>query len=138
MEDNLNNSLGKDILNDIIDETGGLIDKINRFILSNNDWIFYFLNPLVNSDANKSIENIVKEFPDEWEDYVDLEIYDRWYQEILMDNSEYTLKENYNEIKSYFANNVESFFDDIPYNEDTDFTNVICGFNEYLDWLMIL
>ena len=64
--------------------------------------------------------------------------YDRWYQEILMDNPEYTLKENYNEIKSYFANNVESFFDDIPYNEDTDFTNVIRGFNEYVDWLMIL
>lgn len=64
--------------------------------------------------------------------------YDRWYQEILMDNPEYTLKENYNEIKSYFANNVESFFEDIPYNEDTDFTNVIHGFNEYVDWLMIL
>ena len=64
--------------------------------------------------------------------------YDRWYQEILMDNPEYTLKENYNEIKSYFANNVESFFEDIPYNEDTDFTNVIRGFNEYIDWLMIL
>ena len=74
MGDNLNNSLGKDILNDIIDETGGLVNKIKRFILSNKNWIFYFLNPLVNSDANKSIENIVKEFPDEWEDYIDLEI----------------------------------------------------------------
>lgn len=75
MEDNLNNSLGKDILNDIIDETKGLVNKIQRFILSNKNWIFYFLNPLVNSDTNKLIENIVKEFPDEWEDYVNLEIY---------------------------------------------------------------
>ena len=75
MENNLNNSLGKDILNDIIDETSGLVNKIKRFILSNKNWIFYFLNPLVNSNANKSIENIVKEFPDEWEDYIDLDIY---------------------------------------------------------------
>jgi hypothetical protein len=64
--------------------------------------------------------------------------WDRFYNQILIDNPEYTLKTNYNDIKSYFANNVESFFDDIPVNEDTDYTNVINGFNEYIDWLMIL
>ena len=64
--------------------------------------------------------------------------WDRFYNQILIDNPEYTLKNNYNDIKSYFANNVESFFDDIPSDEDTDYTNVINGFNEYIDWLMIL
>ena len=64
--------------------------------------------------------------------------WDRFYNQILIDNPEYTLKNNYNDIKSYFANNVESFFDDIPVNEDTDYTNVINGFNEYIDWLMVL
>ena len=62
--------------------------------------------------------------------------WDRFYNQILIDNPEYTLKNNYNDIKSYFANNVESFFDDIPVNEDTDYTNVINGFNEYIDWLL--
>ena len=64
--------------------------------------------------------------------------WDRFYNQILIDNPEYTLENNYEDIKSYFANNVETFFDDIPVNEDTDYTNVINGFNEYIDWLMIL
>ena len=64
--------------------------------------------------------------------------WDRFYNQILIDNPEYTLENNYADIKSYFANNVESFFDDIPSDEDTDYTNVINGFNEYIDWLMIL
>ena len=64
--------------------------------------------------------------------------WDRFYNQILIDNPEYTLKNNYNDIKSYFANNVESFFDDIPSDEDTDYTDVIEGFNEYIDWLLTL
>ena len=64
--------------------------------------------------------------------------WDRFYNQILIDNPEYTLKNNYEDIKSYFADNVESFFDDIPVNEDTDYTNVINGFNEYIDWLLTL
>ena len=63
--------------------------------------------------------------------------WDRFYNQILIDNPEYTLENNYDDIKSYFANNVEQFFDDIPSDEDTDYTNVINGFNEYIDWLMI-
>ena len=63
--------------------------------------------------------------------------FDRFFNQILIDNPEYTLENNYEDIKSYFANNVEQFFDDIPSDEDTDYTNVINGFNEYIDWLMI-
>ena len=63
---------------------------------------------------------------------------DRFYNQILIDNPEYTLKNNYNDIKSYFANNVEQFFDDIPSDEDTDYSEVIDGFNEYIDWLLTL
>lgn len=64
--------------------------------------------------------------------------WDRFYNQILIDNPEYTLKNNYEDIKSYFADNVESFFDDIPSDEDTDYTDVIKGFNEYIDWLLTL
>ena len=62
--------------------------------------------------------------------------FDRFFNQILIDHSEYTLKDNYDDIKTYFADNVEEFFDDIPSNEDTDYLDVIDGFNEYIDWLL--
>ena len=64
--------------------------------------------------------------------------FDRFFNQILIDNPEYTLENNYADIKSYFANNLEQFFDDIPSDEDTDYTDVIEGFNEYIDWLLTL
>ena len=62
--------------------------------------------------------------------------FDRFFNQILIDYSEYTLKDNADDIKTYFADNVEEFFDDIPSNEDTDYSDVIDGFNEYIDWLL--
>lgn len=53
-----------------------LMKEIKDYILSNNDWVYYFLNPLCDTGANKPLQNIVEEFPDEWEDYVDVQITD--------------------------------------------------------------
>lgn len=60
----------------IIERSSKLMDDIREYILSNKNWIYYFLNPLSSSDANKPIENIIKEFPFDWEDYIDVRIND--------------------------------------------------------------
>ena len=62
--------------------------------------------------------------------------FDKFYNQILIENPEYELKENYTDIKCMFADNIEDFFDDVPVNEDTDYSDVIEGFNEYIDWLL--
>ena len=54
----------------------GLMKDIKDYILSNNDWVYYFINPLVESEVNKPLKDIVEQYPDEWEDYVDIEIED--------------------------------------------------------------
>ena len=62
--------------------------------------------------------------------------FDKFFQDILIENPEYTLQNNHKDIVAYFANNIETFFDDIPVNEDTDYSDVVGGFNEYIDWLL--
>lgn len=66
--------------------------------------------------------------------------FDRFFNQILIEHedSDYSLENNADDIKAYFADNVEQFFDDIPSDEDTDYTDVIEGFNEYIDWLLTL
>lgn len=64
--------------------------------------------------------------------------FDRFFNQILIDHPKWTLKDNVDDIKSYFVDNVEQFFGDIPSDEDTDYTDVIEGFNEYIDWLLTL
>jgi hypothetical protein len=66
--------------------------------------------------------------------------FDGFFNQILMEHEDpdYSLENNADDIKSYFADNVEQFFDDIPSDEDTDYTDVIEGFNEYIDWLLTL
>lgn len=51
-----------------------LVDDIRNYISKNPNWIFYFLNPLVNSEANKPIEKCVKLHPNDWEDYITFDI----------------------------------------------------------------
>ena len=53
-----------------------LMEDIRNYILSNEDWIYYFLNPLVESESNKSIEDIINRFPSNWLDYIDIQIID--------------------------------------------------------------
>lgn len=66
--------------------------------------------------------------------------FDRFFNQILIEHEDpdYSLENNADDIKAYFADNVEQFFDDIPSDEDTDYTDVIEGFNEYIDWLLTL
>lgn len=61
---------------DFLERATTLMTDIRNYILSNNDWIYYFLNPLCDTDTNKPLQNIVEEYPDEWEDYVDVQITD--------------------------------------------------------------
>ena len=60
----------------IINRASELMEDIRKHILSNKNWIYYFLNPLSSSDVNKPIEDIIKEFPFDWEDYIDVRIND--------------------------------------------------------------
>ena len=60
----------------IIERSSALMEDIREYILSNKNWIYYFLNPLSSSEANKPIENIINEFPFDWEDYIDVRIND--------------------------------------------------------------
>ena len=53
-----------------------LMEDIRNYILSNEDWIYYFLNPLVKQESNKSIEDIINRFPSNWLDYIDIQIID--------------------------------------------------------------
>ena len=53
-----------------------LMEDIRNYILSNENWIYYFLNPLVQSESNKSIEDIINRFPSNWIDYIDIQIID--------------------------------------------------------------
>ena len=60
----------------ILKRSSELMEDIRTYILSNENWVYYFLNPLSSSDANKPIEDIIKEFPFDWEDYIDVQIND--------------------------------------------------------------
>ena len=58
----------------IINRSSELMADIRRYILSNENWIYYFLNPLSSSDANKPIEDIINAFPFDWEDYINVQV----------------------------------------------------------------
>ena len=53
-----------------------LMEDIYRYIVSNENWIYYFLNPLVQPESNKPIEDIINRFPSNWIDYIDIQIID--------------------------------------------------------------
>lgn len=60
----------------IVERSYKLMEDIRNYILSNENWIYYFLNPLVQSESNKSIEDIINRFPSTWLDYIDIQIID--------------------------------------------------------------
>ena len=66
------NKIEESIVNRSID----LMNDIYRYIVSNENWIYYFLNPLVQSESNKPIEDIINRFPSNWLDYIDIQIID--------------------------------------------------------------
>ena len=60
----------------IVERSLKLMEDIRNYILSNENWIYYFLNPLVESELNKPIEDIINRFPSNWIDYIDIQIID--------------------------------------------------------------
>ena len=60
----------------IVERSLKLMEDIRNYILSNENQIYYFLNPLVQSESNKSIEDIINRFPSNWIDYIDIQIID--------------------------------------------------------------
>lgn len=58
----------------IIERSLKLMEDIRNYILSNENWIYYFLNPLVQSESNKPIEDIINRFPLNWLDYIDIQV----------------------------------------------------------------
>lgn len=60
----------------IVERSYKLMEDIRNYILSNENWIYYFLNPLVQSESNKSIEDIINRYPSNWIDYIDIQIID--------------------------------------------------------------
>ena len=60
----------------IVKRSIDLMNDIYRYIVSNENWIYYFLNPLVQPESNKPIEDIINRFPSNWIDYIDIQIID--------------------------------------------------------------
>lgn len=58
----------------IVKRSIDLMNDIYRYIVSNENWIYYFLNPLVQQESNKPIEDIINRFPLNWLDYIDIQI----------------------------------------------------------------
>ena len=58
----------------IVKRSIDLMNDIYRYIVSNENWIYYFLNPLVESESNKPIEDIINRFPSNWLDYIDIQV----------------------------------------------------------------
>lgn len=60
-----------------VEKIGNLISEIDKYIRSNEDWVFYFLNPLAGTDGgNKPLFDCMKEHPEDWEDYINFVIID--------------------------------------------------------------
>ena len=49
----------------LISNATNIISDIKKYISSNDNWIFYFINPLLESDANKPIYKIIETYHDE-------------------------------------------------------------------------
>lgn len=49
------------------------MDEIKKYILSNDDWIFYFVSDISCNNDNKQLFDIVSEYPEDWESYISLD-----------------------------------------------------------------
>ena len=58
---------------DLINRAFDLIKDVSAYILSNEDWIYYFINPK-DKNVNRPIFDIIKEHPDCWKEYVTLKV----------------------------------------------------------------
>lgn len=59
------------------EKISNLLSEIDKYIRSNEDWVFYFLNPLAGTDGgNKPLFDCMREHPEDWEYYIDFVITD--------------------------------------------------------------
>lgn len=65
--------------------------------------------------------------------------YDKIFNDILNETS-YNLKDNFEDIVGYFADNIVFILNDmfVPVDEDNDFSEIINGFRNYLNYLILL
>lgn len=49
------------------------MNEIKKYILSNDDWIFYFVSNISCNNDNKQLFDIVSEYPEDWESYISLD-----------------------------------------------------------------
>ena len=92
------------IENELMEKTRDLIEKVDNYIKSNKDWVFYFLNPI--AGGNNELFACMKEHPNDWNEYIDFTIINvsTSYVSITInidDGSEYGL-----EIKNYMKENI--------------------------------
>ena len=58
-----------------VEKIGNLISEIDKYIRTNKNWVFYFLNPLAGTDgANRPLFDCMREHPEDWEEYIDFSI----------------------------------------------------------------
>ena len=60
---------------DLMNRSQNLIKDIREYILSNKNWVFYFLNPLVKTGKNDLLKQTIEDYPDEWEDMIDIVVH---------------------------------------------------------------
>lgn len=58
----------------LVSNATNIISDIKNYISSNYNWIFYFINPLFESDANNPICKIIETYHGEWSDYIDFNV----------------------------------------------------------------
>lgn len=61
-------------INELLNRYEALHNDIKEYIMSNKDWIYYFLNPLASLKGNEELFNLIKEYPNNWEDIIDINI----------------------------------------------------------------
>lgn len=59
-------------INELLNRCEALRNDIKKYIMSNKEWMYYFLNP--NAKGNEELFNLIKEYPDHWEDIIDIKI----------------------------------------------------------------
>jgi hypothetical protein len=112
-------------IQDTIQATTGLIQSVEDYILGNPDWLYYFVNPKLEtpSTPNAPLYKIIKEHPECWKEYVDLRVtaIAPSFAEVLLQGVGYDVN-----LKRYI--NIEHFDETVArikslYKKDEDFVN---------------
>ena len=79
---------------DIIEKSSNLLNIVREYILSNENWLYYFIN------KNDFVFELLSDHPDDWTDYVELKV-ENCYPS--MTYVRITIFDNYGDEKSIFA-----------------------------------